>query len=402
MILEKSFFKEFTMSKTHQGTLYLIIFSWLSLFVLGLVDNSRGPLFSLILQDLNLSHLKGSLFFSVGSFVAIIGSFSCKYLFRYFTSYRIFQFSLCGFICLGFSLYKTQSFTGLMFSAILFGISFGTVSVAQNVMASFETKKLSSLKSFSVLHSMYAIAALMAPLVANRFLAHDFNWNFIFLILCWSSIPVLLASLFFKNPPQKIQKDETPSLELFPEWKKWSLLFGLYVSAELMVSTRLVVFLESGGWSLSQAQYGLAFFFLGLFLGRLALVFIDIKNELKYLTTALITSTVVLLVSLLFFKPAVVLLGFCLSVFFPLAMNYLAKATKVHKNLFGQVSSVVITCASVIVVLMHMLIGLLTDYYGSQNSFYLGVLLLSGAYGVSYLLFKNQPPKRGSAGSSSP
>ncbi len=372
---------------------FILILSWLSLYVLGLVDNSRGPLYPLILEDLKIDHFKGAFFFSVGSFVAILGSFSCRYLFKYLSVHRVFQFSLFVFVCLGVSLFKTTNYVGLIMSAVLFGIAFGLLSVSQNVMASTKQTHMSTVKSFSILHSMYALAALTSPLLASVALKNGASWNFIFLIICMSALPVLILSLFARKQNQGIGEKNiilkqsevqvTAKLSDYPQWKLWSFVFGCYVSAELLVSTRLVVFLESLGWGLEKAQFGLALFFLGLLLGRIAMIFIKNISHHRIVSLSFVLGAFCMILALSFAPVLVILSGLFLAPVFPMGMTIIAEETAYIKNLFSQVSAQVITLASVTVVIMHLLVGKITDVYGIQKAFILvEVLLLFSAFGM--------------------
>ena len=55
-----------------------ISFAYLSLFCLGFIDNSRGPVYPEILEYFNLTKSSGSLIFSLSSFMAFIGALTSK------------------------------------------------------------------------------------------------------------------------------------------------------------------------------------------------------------------------------------------------------------------------------------------------------------------------------------
>ncbi len=74
----------------------LILISYASLFVFGISDNIRGPLFPEILKEFNISDSMGSLMFALGSLSGFVASYFTRTLLRRYDRRSILQWACIG------------------------------------------------------------------------------------------------------------------------------------------------------------------------------------------------------------------------------------------------------------------------------------------------------------------
>ncbi|NQY99502.1 MAG: MFS transporter [Bdellovibrionales bacterium] len=351
-------------------------------------------------KSLGLSDEIASLFFVIPSLCAFLSSLLIE---RYILSMGSILILRVGLIAMGsaFILFGlTNSFSLILVEAILFGFGFGLVSVAQNVAVSESSNSPALQRSlFSGLHSMYALASLMSPLLAGYLFRMQFNWSEIFLFSAVIPGSVLLATAFLKfnkGPELELQEQQkseslnvssdrqTPAAE-FP--LKHALFFSVamsvYLIAEISVSSRLVVYVRRVlEVSDAVATKYLAAFFLFLFLGRLAFVFFNFAKVQthKLMFGCLIGAGIFYSAGLLWSPWLLSVSGLFMAPFFPLVMDY---AVRVFKGFSPRVIAFCMAFASLSVVFMHYGLGAMSDRVGLATALWLGPLSLV----VCFVLF---------------
>lgn len=268
--------------------------AWLSLFALGLVDNARGPIFPDILKDFGLSDTKGSFFF----FAASLASLVHNLIFHRFLSHTR-PVLLVGLYTLimgaGAALMSLAETYGLILAAAsIFGMGVGGLGVGMNAAVQAAPAKYRG-RALGILHSMYGISSLMAPMIISAFASS--GWRRVLLALTVPSFlvgaVVLYRSILNTGetvkpvgglPQSRIVK---PPLEILdapvkvsPLWTtqhqraSWfaALLVALLVVAEISISSRLAL-LARRDWGISPENVGhwLAGYFAAMTLSRMAL-----------------------------------------------------------------------------------------------------------------------------------
>src|SRR5262249_54553582 len=109
----------------------LVICAYISLFILGLMDNSRGPFYPDILSDFGVNVTKGSLFFATTSMFSFIGSLAGHRWVRGGSSFKLLVASMMGF-SLGFvAIALSPTWPVLCVACAVFGLAFGGLNLSQ-------------------------------------------------------------------------------------------------------------------------------------------------------------------------------------------------------------------------------------------------------------------------------
>lgn len=345
---------------------------------LGWLDNARGPIYPMIIDDLKLSHSEGSAFFALASLTSIVANLSVPFLLKFLNPKKLL---LLGVVVLSFFpilLSISLDYRTLLFSAISFGWSLGTVMVTQNLVIE-ENVPLAKKRFFlSLLHSTYGLSALLSPLLVGLMLSYGVQWRFSFLYSLFFMFPVLcLGMLSLRLSPQQ---DMVLNKEVkFKEKHRfdftfnksfllfWGVILACYVSAELFFTTRLVVILkETLGLSLESANISLALFFLGLFFGRILVSLApNWCSGRMMLIVSFFISAVWVLFCYFFYPEYIWLAGIFMAPIYPVAMDEISNQT--GKD-FGHYSSMIIALSSMGVVFMHMIVGHIFDSYGMRTA----------------------------------
>lgn len=351
----------------------LVALSYLSLLVLGLIDNIRGPLFPEILQDMQLGGTNGSAFFAATSLFAFIGSWSSHALVERRSSLSLMRLSCLG-LALGFALVALCHVYALMLAACaFFGWAFGALNLAQNLMVFEGSPAHLRRRFFSGLHSMYGLAALLAPLVATLFRSMGMDWRQI--VLWLAGLPVLLVVTSAKMTHRPSAHSQTQGTMGAEEWRRclvFSMMMAGYLWGEISVSTRLVLWLRtSENFAPDLANLYLTGFFVTLLAGRLVFSFFPIHGISNWAVLWISAGLSALLYGLtLSHHPAWILLaGLSMAPFFPVAMD---QVSVLFPGKSAQALGFVLGFGSLSVVVMHLSIGWLTDQYGVGTALRIG------------------------------
>lgn len=364
--------------------------SYVSLLILGLMDNIRGPFYPDVLHDLSLNPTNGSVFFAAASFAALGGNFLGSFLLSKVTAHGLMNFSIIG-LGLGFWLIgKSTNFPSMVIFCILFGIHFGMLNVSQNVVVQRNAVLEYRRRIFNGLHGMYGLAALIAPLLATAFLSVGWNWrpSFSFVGLGAAGIGVLFLLKGWKwGQAQMTVAQETSGgkFKIYPV-VLLSLALGFYVVAELALSTRFPLWVrEIHGFSPHVANSYMALFCAGLFLSRMVFSFIPFSqfSNVFVLSMSAFLGLVAFAIGLIVHPLFAASAGLFMGPFYPVIMDEMS-------NRFGHEASRAIgwsiTCASICIVIMHFTLGVLTDAFGVHRALWFGPVTLSLSLLVLFLI----------------
>lgn len=378
----------------------LVLAAFFSLFSMGYADNVRGPLFHEILNFFSISDGQGAWFFAASSFMSFVGSLLAGVLLKYFHRIFILQIGLLNMTISLWGMGWAPQFWAMIFCAILFGTSIGLLSVIQNSLVTVGTPQVQKRRQLlSGLHAIYGVASLFSPLVVAIIYEKSFSWRSNFWIagaLCL--LPFLYTfkgerpSPFLKREASSIKGSASHENGFSKKYVILGLSLGGYVLTELMVSTRLSLYLNREyDFSPSQASLYVTFFFVALLLGRLFFVFKDFSSSLKnILSTSLILTFFLLLFGIYVDPKFFIFSGFTMAPFYPLFVAYLSQ---VFETRFDTSLSTAMALQSVSVVGMHLGVGYLTDRMGLQNALLIGPLFLIGSLALLFYFEKNIRPK---------
>lgn len=341
---------------------------------LALIDNARGPVYPNIISELDISATRASMLFAIASFSGLLTNISARWWLPFVNSYYAALLSLL-FLCLGSYLFSQVTLYGtwmLDLSSFIIGLGMGISNIGINLLVAKAAPLALRRKFYAGLHSIYGFGSLASPLFLNIYLIYFLRWNSFFILLSLIPLFILILYFFFYQGKSRPAKVPLRGKLLAPcglgTRLLFGLLFGLYVSSEIVVSSRLVYFLNDFDTiSLSSARYALSVFFAGLLLGRLAFAFVKIPGKGENLLIISIISTIMLYFLSLWISPYfLALTGLSMSYFFPVAMEWL---TRIFVDHLEYMMASVMTGISIMLVLMHLSFGVITDILGIQTAF---------------------------------
>lgn len=369
--------------KLTQSLYFPVVVACLSLFALGWMDNARSPFFPLFLEATGETSAKGSLFFALASFVAILSSASAGQILSRFGLKKLL---LLGGGCMaaspwGLALFPTLK--GALITALLFGLSLGWVAVGQNILISLVENKSLRRRLFSLLHCFYALAALTAPLSILEVKKHV-PWNFLLLGVTALCLPFLFLTFFLKedtSAASEQKKIKAPPLT-DPWVLLWVMFLSFYIASELILSTRMVVFIEGLGASFEEASHHLFLFFVCMFLTRISFFIFEFSmSALNILRGCLCAALILIFLGYTQSTYFFALLGGTIGPVFPLVMD---EMSKMWSERFDVLVARVITLSSLFVVTAHMFVGRLTDVYGIAIAMYSVPILIFLALTIAF------------------
>jgi fucose permease len=369
-----------------------IIVAYLSLFVNGLVDNSRGPAYPEILRHFQIGPSLGGLFFALSSLAGLSTNLASRYwLFRFsrLTAMRLCLWlqalSCIGLGCAGII---SDGFSLLLISAILFGMGNGGLGTTLNLTVADASPPAIRRKTLSGLHAMYGFASLFAPLLFATAFHHHIAWPSYFTGL--TALPLALIAWSYRPglpngapPNERLLAPSLPWAKRLPT----GAIFALAVGAELSISCQLVFYIEEVyTWDKQRAASYLSLFFLFLLSGRL--LFALKKFPWTSQTWLLLSSGIsccLFLIGLASHPFFLALCGLSISIFFPCGMDWVSQ--RFPQQIGIMTASIMIMIGSTLV-LMHFMLGILADIIGIRLALLMGPLFLVGCFGL--LLIERQ------------
>ena len=246
-----------------------------------------------------------------------------------------------------------------------------------NILVAEGSSTILRRKAFAGLHAIYGLGSLLAPLLFSSWIYFNYNWNTFFLVL--ACIPLFPLFYSFKMISRS-KTEKPPQISFIPPVKLnlrilFGLMFGFYVSAEILISSRLVLYLKHlHHYENQSAQYFLSLFFLFLFLGRLSFVFVSEKiSSFQSMLISLILSLFFTIAGIYFHPIFLCLTGLTMSYFFPVGMDWLNKKFPIG---IEYMTGSIFTWISVNLVLLHSAFGLVAEEFGLQKAFLMTPILL--------------------------
>jgi FHS family glucose/mannose:H+ symporter-like MFS transporter len=345
----------------------LVLLSFVSLLVLALLDNVRGPFYPEILHDFGVNATYGSLFFAASSLMAFLSCWRGHGFLHRHNAVILLAWSslLLGTGFVGMAL--ISSFNWVLVACAAFGCAYGGLNLAQAVLVSDSVTGEKRRRVFSGLHSMYGLASFAAPLLVTLCRTSGFSWRHSFLVLALFPIVVGLFSFRFRKLAHIHAEAVRPAAMNRREWRDcllYSVLLACYLWAEISISTRLVLWLrEARAFTPEAADLYLSGFFLMLLSGRVIFGYFGFRQFSNFTVLGLSG----LLSSALFFggleldPRLLILCGLAMAPFYPAAMDQIA----VHfQTKSSQALGFVIGSGSLATVAMHIFIGYVSDWGG--------------------------------------
>lgn len=360
----------------------LIFISYASLFVFGLSDNIRGPLFPEILNDFHTNDSIGSLMFALSSISGFIASHFARGLLNRYDRKSILQgASLCMSLTL-IGLASATHFYFFLFLSVIFGLCSGMIGLIPNILVPLGASVEKRQQFISGLHAMYGIASLLAPLLVAGISSMSGSWRHIYYLTSLAPLSLFLYS--FHKSHNDLHPKPSISSETRKENKKrnfkpqvfLAFMVSFAVAAEVMISSRLALYMRRvWNYDLESSSLYVTYFFVCLLLGRLLFAGVKFKKSLSFqLTGCLLLSALFFLLGLYIHPMFLTIIGFSISPFYPLAISLIS--SEFPEDLDTAVSYMMAT-DSMMLALMHVLVGKLSDNYGIQTAIFTGLIFLS-------------------------
>lgn len=363
-----------------------IVLAYFSLFALGLSDNIRGPLYPEILKAFQISDTQGAAFWGITSLLGFCGSFLVRFLLRHWSRIQTLQFASALMSSALFGMAWAPNFSWLLICAAVFGLSLGLVGVVQNVLVNLGSTQARRQQMLSGLHSTYGIASLLAPMTVAAMAAVFHSWRASFIAAGTIAALVFVGSLFAKNLHNtKAQTSARPLMtsHFFHHAGQTYVAFAmsLYVLVEILVASRLALYIRRDfAFDLTQSTYYVTLFFVCLLLGRLVFTFFHFRFATRtILSASLVASFIVIVIGISGYPLFLVLSGLTMAPFYPLCMAYISEH---FKATLDSAISTTLAMAYIMTVVMHGLVGYLTDLYGISKALWVGPAALVLAFAV--------------------
>lgn len=344
---------------------YSILLAFISLFILGSVDNLKGPIYPEVLETLNITPYKGSWIFTTTSLISLVISLLSIYWFKILSTINALKIALflhaLTLLFMGLGL-DYKSFEYFMISSVLLGVALGIQGICINTVVAENAHGKNSKRIFSALHSMYGLASLSVPVIVSIFLKKNiFLKDMLYLMAFMTLIVGGILSYKVKdsNVIENNKIHEKTNLKLL---LNLSLIACLYVSSEILISSRYVYFLKSyHKFDIELASLYLSLFFLCLLIGRLFFSFYQFEiNIIKLLKLSIVFSFLFNILGLYLYPVFLIFIGLSSSFFFPYFMDYI----KNHYTNSNILIARIMINVSLSLALMHFVFGLISDSLG--------------------------------------
>lgn len=360
----------------------LILISYASLFVFGISDNIRGPLFPEILKDFNVSDSMGSLMFALGSLSGFVASYFARQLLLRFDRRSILQGACLGMTATLLGLAAAPNFYVFLVFSVLFGVNSGIIGLIPNVLVPLGSSVEKKQQLLSGLHAMYGIASLLAPMLVALIGVFSTNWRYTYAITALAPFSLFLYSLHKSHRPHHLRPDrkseehQASNKKNFKAQMFLALTLSFAVAAEVMISSRLALYMRRvWDFNLENSSLYVTYFFIALLMGRLLFTGIKFKRALSIqLSACLIFTAVSVLLGLLVHPFFLAVAGFSIAPFYPLMIALIS--SEFPLDLDSAVSYMMAT-DSLMLALMHVLVGKLSDYFGIHLAFYSCIMFLT-------------------------
>ncbi len=353
-----------------------IFISYLSLFVFGLCDNVRGPLFPEIMKDFGVSDSIGSLMYALSSISGFISSYLVRHLLRRYNRLSVLQGGAVALIISMLGMSLSPNFKVFLACSFVFGLSLGIIGLIPNILVPLGASSEKKQQLLAGLHAMYGVASFLSPLLAAGIQWLTGTWRWTFVVAGIAPLGLFLYSLHSSHG------DLHQKSEITAEFRKlnrkmnlkpqvfMALMLSFCVAAEILISSRLALYMRRV-WNLDMEHASLyvTYFFMSMLFGRLLFAFVKFPLSVRrQLSWSLVGSVCCLLAGIHLHPIFISLVGFTVAPFYPLSIAWIS--TKFPQDLDSAVSYMM-TIDSVMLVVMHLLVGQVTDHFGIGKALYL-------------------------------
>lgn len=376
-----------------------IILAYTGLIALSFFDNGRGAAYPDILKHFSISTDMGSYLFSAVSLSGLVVNLTGRFWLPVtgLVGGTRFAMLFIGVGSYGVS-YAAQlgSYPLTITMATIAGLGLGALAITMNIMVTEGAPARLKRRYLSGLHGVYGVSSFLAPQAINILIHYGENWITYFKYVSILTIFVLIYSLKVEDTHKEHVKSSSKKYPVsLSKRVVIGLFLGLYVASEIMVSSRLSLYLtRAHGFTTEMANSYLSYFFISLMSGRLIFALVDFKHDNRFLLILSFISTLICFSIGFYIHPlALPICGLTMSFAFPVSMDWISDTFKEYNHLM--VASVM-TTIGITLSSMHWGFGQLTDMFGVRNALYFFYVLNIGSF-ILFLIsdrFKIDLPKR--------
>ncbi len=348
-------------------------FAYFCLFCLGLIDNSRGPLYPDILKYFQISTKEGALIFSLASLSSLLTAYRSK---KWLVQMNLITASRLGLVlffiscvAMGLSPASTTGFWFFLLASVLLGAGLGIISICINLIINQTSSESYRRRIFAGLHSMYGVASLSAPFIIKFLLSFAVSWREYFLAL--SLVPLFfLAVFYYLRPIQASIVADRPLQIPRSHLSYMAIMISGYICGEVLISSRLVMYLmQVKKYSFADASTYLSYFFSLLLIGRLlfSVIHLEISNR-NILRVMMIGSLLSLILGILYWPFLLFISGIFMSIFFPFSLDWIAQS---YGRQGDEIIAHIMVVVSAALVAIHYVFGLISQWLGPSMAIYL-------------------------------
>lgn len=385
-----------------------IFLSYSSLFVFGLTDNVRGPLFPEILKHFAVSDAVGSWMFALGSISGFLASYGCHYLLKRYDRLTVLKSGAIGLIISMWGMALSPLFSLFLFFSFFFGLSLGIIGLVPNILVALGSSPRRKQQMLSGLHTMYGLASLLAPILAATVEHFTGSWRWTFAAGSLAPISLLIYTFHASHKDlhtksevcaetHKINRKKNLKPQLF-----LAVMLGFAVATEIMISSRLALYMQrSWSFDMESSSLYVTIFFIFMMIGRLLFSIVHFKHSPRLLLTVSLILSGLCLLSGVFVHPLfLAATGFAISPFYPLTISWISSEFPDDLD-----TAVAYTMAadSIMLIIMHLLIGKFTDVFGIRHAMLFGVglvfvcLIMVNTFALLFKKEKEPQPQTGLA-----
>jgi MFS transporter, FHS family, glucose/mannose:H+ symporter len=377
---------------------YILLCCFFVFAVNGLYGMILGSLLPLISSTYHLNNTLSGGLISAHQVGNLIAGFIAGVLPLYLGRKKAVIF-MCSFVIMGFLIMILTGNPVLLILGFLFtGLSRGSISNFNNTLVNEISN--SSAAALNILHSIFAIGALLAPflVILSTKLAGDFGWRLSAIVIILLALLSML--LFSRMDMDESVRTKQPTDKSYAFLKERKFLIGagilfFYLCIEATINGWMVkYFIDSGIMSIAYAQILASLLWVVILAGRLTTAFIGNRISKKTILTILSTGTVLFYVLLLSTRNsttitlAIMGLGFSMAGIYPTTVSTLGSTIKTYPMSMG----VLLMIGGCGAILMPLITGALADLFGvlaGMSAIILATLLLLLFVGL-YVFDKNK------------
>lgn len=355
-----------------------IFLSYASLFVFGLSDNIRGPLFPEIMRQFAVSDSMGSLMFALSNISGFFASHGCRYVLRRYDRLTVLQGGALGLTLSMWGMAFSTLFPLFLFFSFTFGLSLGVLGLVPNILVPMGSSPQRKQQMLSGLHTMYGLASLLSPLLAAGMEYLTGSWRWTFVAASLAPIGLLLYTLHASHKSLHTKASYSPEAHRANKKKNFkpqlflAIMLSLAVAAEIMVSSRLALYMQrTWNFDMEASSLYVTYFFICMMLGRFLFAVVHFKKTPQFLLSTSLILTGLFILAGVFVHPLFLAgTGFMIAPFYPLSISWIS--SEFPEDLDSAVSYMMAT-DSIMLIIMHLSIGKLTDLFSIRDAMLWGM-----------------------------